>query len=97
MYSLVTTATLCLMRNCHGMKRAKFVSVRVVETWRVFIAPLNKVKTKSKPKIIRFFNTFEDHVNTFEAIGLSPKHFDGFPNIPRAFSKISEYYTSEDL
>ena len=48
MYLLVTNATFSLIRNSHGTKHAKFASVRVVEIWRVFIAPLNKVKPKQR-------------------------------------------------
>ena len=34
----------------------------------MFIALLNKVKTKIKPKIFRFFNPSEDHMNAGEDI-----------------------------
>lgn len=59
----------------------------------MFIALLNKVKTKAEPKIFRFFSPSEDHVNADEVMpGPSPGHFDRFPNFARTVLKISEYY-----
>ena len=65
----------------------------------MYITPLSKVKTNTRSRIIRFFNPYEDRVNTGEDTGPSLGHFDRFPNFARTFYKILEYYpdTFEDL
>lgn len=51
----------------------------------MYIAPLSKVKTNTRPVVISVFNPSEDRVNTDEDIGRSPEHFDRFPNFASTF------------
>lgn len=90
MYLLVTNATLCLIRSSHGTKHAKFASVRVVEIWRVFITPLNKVKPKQRieAKDNQIFQHFVSVHVIFTDMGISSENFRRFRILLRHFQRF---------